>query len=70
MDIRPVIEYVAENRLQDDIVYIFHRTDPVYQYYAPFYGLDTGNIVIGVYDPRKRVAIQNFEDDVDNTCWE
>jgi len=65
VDIRPVIEYMAENRLQDDIVYVFHRTDPVYQYYAPFYGLDTGNIVIGVYDPRKRVAIQNFEDDVD-----
>ena len=64
-DIRPVIEYVAENRLQDDIVYVFHRTDPVFQYYAPFYGLDTGNIMIGVYDPRKRVAIQNFEDDVD-----
>jgi hypothetical protein len=64
-DIRPVIEYVAENRLQDDIVYVFHRTDPVYQYYAPFYDLDTGNIVIGVYDPRKKVALQNFEDDVD-----
>lgn len=64
-DIRPVIEYVAENRAQDDIVYVFHRTDPVFHYYAPFYGLDTGNIVIGVYDPRKKVALQNFEDDVD-----
>jgi len=73
-NIRPVIEYVAENRIQDDIVYIFHRTDPVYHYYAPFYGLNTGNIMIGVYDPRKRVALQNFEDDVDrligkNRVW-
>lgn len=64
-NIRPVIEYVAKNRMQDDIVYIFYKTDPVYHYYAPFYCLDTGNIVVGVYDPRKRVALQNFEDDVD-----
>ena len=64
-DIRPVLAYVAENRAQDDIVYVFHRTDPVFHYYAPFYGLDTGNIIIGVYSPRKRVALQNFEDDVD-----
>ncbi|MBN1453445.1 MAG: glycosyltransferase family 39 protein [Anaerolineales bacterium] len=65
-NIRPVFAYVAENRTQADIVYIFHRTDPVYHYYAPFYGLDTGNIMVGVYDPRKRVALQNFEDDVDS----
>jgi len=64
-DIRPVLEYVAENRAQDDIIYVFHRTDPVFQYYAPFYGLDTGNIMIGVYSPSKKVALQNFEDDVD-----
>ena len=64
-NIRPVLEYVAENRRPDDIVYIFYKTDPAYHYYAPFYGLDTGNIMVGVYDPRKRVALQNFEDDVD-----
>jgi len=64
-DIRPVIEYVAENRMPDDIVYIFHKTDPVYHYYAPQYGLDTGNIIVGIYDSSKRVALQSFEDDVD-----
>lgn len=63
-DIRPVIAYVVENRLQDDIVYIFHRTVPVYRYYAPFYGLDTGNIITGVYSPSKRVALQNLDNDV------
>lgn len=73
-DIRPVIEYVAENRVQDDIVYVFHKTDSVFHYYAPFYDLDTGDIVVGVYSPRKRVALQNFEDDVDrlvgnNRVW-
>jgi hypothetical protein len=64
-DIRPVLKYVAENRAQDDIVYIFHKTEPVFQYYAPFYDLDSGNVRIGVFDTRKRVALQNFEDDVD-----
>ena len=73
-DIRPVIEYVAENRWPDDIVYIFHKTDPVYHYYAPLYGLDTGNIIVGVHNSSKRVALQNFEDDVDrlvgnNRVW-
>jgi hypothetical protein len=65
-DIRPVLEYVAENRMQDDIVYVFHKTDPVFQYYAPNYGLNTGKIMIGIYDSRKRVALQNFEDDIDS----
>ena len=64
-NIRPVLQYVAENRMPDDVVYIFYKTDPVYHYYAPFYGLDTGNIMVGIYDPRKNVALQNFEDDVD-----
>ncbi len=66
VDIRPVLEYVAENRLPDDVVYVFYRTNTTYQYYAPFYGLDTGNIIMGSQDSRKRVALQNYEDDVLN----
>ena len=65
-DIRSVIKYVAENRMQDDIVYIFDKTDAVYRYYAPFYGLDKGNIIVGVYSPKKRIALQNFDDDVNS----
>lgn len=73
-DIRHVIEYVAENRQPGDIVYIFHRTDSAFNYYASFYGLDSGNIMIGVFGPNKRVTLQNFEDDVDklvgsNRIW-
>jgi hypothetical protein len=63
-DIRPVLAYVAENRLPDDIVYVFHRTDPVFKYYAPFYGLETGNVIIGVYSPSKSVALRGYEEDV------
>jgi len=64
-NIRPVLAYVAENRMPDDIVYVFHLTDPVFHYYAPSYGLDKGDIMVGVYDSRKRIALQNFENDVD-----
>ena len=65
-DIRPVLAYVAKNRLPGDIVYVFYRTNTTFQYYAPFYGLDTGNIIIGAQEARKRVALQNYEDDVLN----
>ncbi len=64
-DIRPVLEYVSENRLPDDILYVFHSTDPAFHYYAPFYGLDAGNVVIGYDTPRKRKALQSFYADVD-----
>ena len=64
VDIRPVIRYVAKNRMQDDIVYVFYRTESTYQYYAPFYGLDTGNIMTGVQGAKKRVALQNYENDI------
>jgi len=65
-DIRPVLAYIAENRLPDDIVYVFPRTDPVFHYYAPFYGLDSGTVLIGVDSPRKRAMLQNFTTDVDS----
>ena len=65
-DIRPVLAYVAKNRLPDDVVYVFYRTNAIYHYYAPFYGLDTGNIIIGSQEARKRVALQSYEDDVLN----
>jgi hypothetical protein len=63
-DIRPVIEYVSEKRMPDDSLYVFHSTDPAFHYYAPFYGLDTGKVIIGYDTPRKRVALQAFYDDV------
>jgi hypothetical protein len=63
-DIHPVFAYIAENRMQDDILYVFPRTDSVFHYYAPFYGLDTGKVVIGVYNPRKQIALQSYADEV------
>ncbi len=73
-DVRPVIQYVAENRTPDDIVYVYHASDPAFHYYAPLYGLDTGKVLVGFDTPRKRLALERFFDDVDelrghNRVW-
>ena len=64
-EVRAVIQYVAENRMPDDIVYVYHGTDPAFHYYAPFYGLNTEDIIVGFDTPRKRVALHRFFDDVE-----
>ena len=64
-DVRPVIQYVAKNRRPDDVIYVYHATDPAFHYYAPLYGLDTGEIIVGFDTPRKRVALNRFFDDVE-----
>ena len=73
-DIKPVMEYVSEHRNPDDIIYVFHGADPAFSYYAPFYDLDNGKIVMGFDTTKKKIALQNFFDDVDkvkgnNRVW-
>ena len=63
-NIRYVFQYVAENRRPEDTLYIFHLTDVVFTYYAPAYGLDSGDIVRGVYYSNRKAAFQSFQDDV------
>lgn len=69
-DIRPVMEYIAENRQPGDILYVFPRTDPVFHYYASFYGLDTGDVLVGVDHPGKRAMLENYMGDVDSLAGE
>ena len=64
-DVKPVIQYIAKNRIPNDIVYVFHASDSAFSYYAPFYGLDTGKVIVGFSTPRKRLALEGFFDDVD-----
>lgn len=64
VDIRPVLKYVADSRKTNDLVYVFHRTRTVFEYYAPFYGLDTGNVVIGVSAENKERSLESYIDDV------
>ncbi|MCI0609915.1 MAG: glycosyltransferase family 39 protein [Anaerolineae bacterium] len=64
-DVRPVIEYVGENRTSDEIVYVFHAGESAFQYYAPLYGLDTGKVILGFSSPRKKLALEGFFNDVE-----
>ena len=72
-DIKPVLQYVAENRSPNDIVYVFHGARPSFNYYAPFYGLDTGNVISDT-DPPRAQALQQFYNQVNqlkgnNRVW-
>lgn len=66
-NVKPVLQYVSEHRQKDDMIYVYHTSGFVFQYYAPFYGLEDANILTGRNDPIKRVALRHFEEDVETT---
>jgi hypothetical protein len=63
-EIKPVMKYIEENKQQGDVIYVHHRSAPTFIYYAPFYHLDSKNVIIGVdrQDPQK--ALDRFFEDV------
>ena len=72
-DIKPVMEYVQRNRQPDDVVYVYHGARPSFDYYAPFYGLDTGNVITGP-DRADALALKQFYNQVNrlranNRVW-
>ena len=58
-DIKPVMAYVERNRTANDTVYVYHGARPSFNYYAPFYGLDQGNVITGV-DQSDIPALKQF----------
>jgi hypothetical protein len=64
-NIKPVMEYVSRNRNPDDTIYVYHGSDPAFKYYAPFYGLDTGEVIVGFDTTRKKIALEGFFSDMD-----
>jgi hypothetical protein len=64
-DIKPVMGHIKENRTQDDIVYVFHSSIYAFNYYAPFYDLDTGNIIRGIDGPKRKLVLEQFFNDVE-----
>jgi len=66
-NIKPIMAYVAENRLDDEMIYVYHGADPAFNYYAPFYDLDQlhqKDVLVGFDAPRKKIALERFFDDV------
>jgi hypothetical protein len=64
-DIKPVLRYVSENMHPEDIVYVYYGSAPAFGYYAPFYGLDRGNVIVGFETLRRKLALRRFYEDVD-----
>jgi len=64
-NIKPVMEYVAKNGLQNENIYVFHSADSAFSYYAPFYGLDSRTIMIGKSANTKGDELYRFFHDVE-----
>ncbi len=39
-EVRPAIEFIAQQRLPQDKIYVYHAAEPLFRYYAPRFGLD------------------------------
>ena len=62
-DIKPVMKYVEANRAPNDIVYVYHSARNAFNYYAPFYSLDKGNVISG-NDLPQPLALDQFYNDI------
>ncbi|HET7144141.1 MAG TPA: glycosyltransferase family 39 protein [Anaerolineales bacterium] len=63
-EIKPIMEYIEENVERSDVIYIYYGSVSPFIYYAPFYNLDTGNVIVGVYRQDQKKALNRFFDDV------
>jgi hypothetical protein len=64
--VRPMVEYVAKNRMPDDTIYAYQGAEPSFLYYAPLFGVDVKdeNVIVGKSIVQKRHALANFFRDV------
>lgn len=60
INIKPVLQYVAEQRQEEDVIYVFHTINAVFDYYAPLYGLEQTSVLVGKSQLGKRAALQDF----------
>jgi hypothetical protein len=64
-NIKPVLQYVAEQRQAEDAIYVFHTINAVFDYYGPLYGLEDTSVLMGGSGLSKRAALQDFYDGVE-----
>jgi hypothetical protein len=62
-DIKPVLQYIEENKAPGDIVYVYHGARPSFVYYAESYGL-TAVIPITVADFNGKTTPKDFQRDL------
>jgi len=47
-DIKPVMSYISGNCLSTDLIYVYYGANPAFEFYAPLYGLDRNNYIVGI----------------------
>ena len=60
--IKPVMSYISENRLSGDLIYLYYAAEPAFRFYAPLYGFDRGDHVVGITSRR---APDRYLDDIE-----
>jgi hypothetical protein len=64
-EIRPVVAYLDQHRSPDQPVYVFWAAYNAYQYYAPRYGLDPTEVILGSFPTGE---ITTYLDDLRSLC--
>jgi hypothetical protein len=65
--LRPMVQYISEKRMSDDIIYVYHSAEPSFVYYAPLFGIDPKDehIIIGKSLVLKKLSLEGFFKDAD-----
>jgi len=66
--LRPMVAYVAKNRMPGDIIYSYQSAEPAFLYYAPLFGIDAqaDNVVVAKSVVLKKRALDKFFKDLDS----
>ncbi len=54
------MEYVGQHRQQNEILYVYHSSEPAFNYYAAVYGIDSENVLVGYDVVDSRRALREF----------
>ncbi len=61
-DIKPAISYLSQNYRSDDLIYVYYGAQPAFEYYSPFYGLNSKYIIFG---KNERIEPANYLSPID-----
>src|SRR5262249_46768649 len=46
-DMRPAMAYIRDHRQPGELIYVYHHQQEAFQYYAPKYGIDQNDYIMG-----------------------
>jgi hypothetical protein len=67
-DVRLIMAYVRDNRQPGDVIYVYHHQRESFQYYAPSYGFNPNEYVLGIDardETKRRANWDRYQQDLD-----